>query len=133
MSFLIDTDICSAFLKDRTVVFNRFLQYSGHLQISAVTLGELFTWVFRANAPPTRLQGLLSMLSDMTVLPVDASIARRFGEIRAAQLDRGHVSPPADMWIAATAMEHDLTLVTHNLADFVGVPGLSVTDWLAPP
>ena len=37
-----------------------------------------------------------------------------------------------DLLIAATAMVHNLTVVTHNQKHFVTVPGLSVLDWLAP-
>src|SRR5262245_29585180 len=70
MSFLVDTDICSAHLKQRGPVTNRFLQYTGRLHISAVTVGELFTWALRANAPSQRLQALLDLLNDVTVLDV---------------------------------------------------------------
>jgi tRNA(fMet)-specific endonuclease VapC len=34
--------------------------------------------------------------------------------------------------IASVALIHDLTLVTHNTADFRSVPGLRLDDWLAP-
>ena len=44
MSFLLDTDICSAYLKGDRLVWKRFLQYSGGLHVSTVTVGELFTW-----------------------------------------------------------------------------------------
>jgi tRNA(fMet)-specific endonuclease VapC len=35
-----------------------------------------------------------------------------------------------DLLIAATALVHNLTLVTHNIRDFANVPGLTVQDWL---
>ena len=44
MSYLLDTDICSAYVKNNRLLANRFVQYGGRLQISTVTLGELFTW-----------------------------------------------------------------------------------------
>jgi predicted nucleic acid-binding protein len=37
-----------------------------------------------------------------------------------------------DLWIAATAIVHDLILETHNMRDFEHVPDLSVTDWTIP-
>ena len=58
MSFLVDTDNCSAYLKGHPLVIRRFLQYTGGLSISTVTLGELFTWTLRRTAPPKRLQDL---------------------------------------------------------------------------
>ncbi len=132
MSFLVDTDICSAHLKQQGPVTNRFLQYTGRLYISAVTVGELFTWALRGNAPPPRLQSLLDLLNDVTVLDVTEQIGRKFGELQAALFDVGRPAPEMDLFIAATALVHNLTLVTHNIRDFANVPGLAVQDWLNP-
>jgi predicted nucleic acid-binding protein len=44
LSFLLDTDICSAYLKGNHSVGNRVLQYGGRLYVSALTAGELYTW-----------------------------------------------------------------------------------------
>jgi predicted nucleic acid-binding protein len=41
MSFLVDTDICSAHLKEKGVVTSRFLQYTGRLHKSTITHGEM--------------------------------------------------------------------------------------------
>ena len=59
MSFLVDTDICSAHLKQRGALTHKFLQHMGNLHVSAITVGELYTWALRAKAPPRRLHGLL--------------------------------------------------------------------------
>jgi predicted nucleic acid-binding protein len=45
---------------------------------------------------------------------------------------QGGLPPEMDLLIAATALFHGLTLVTHNVQDFAAVPGLAVQDWLAP-
>ena len=132
MSFLIDTDVCSAYLRGDGRVFNRFLQHGGGLYVSAVSLAELYTWAFRANAPPGRLVGIADLLSQVAVVPVDQDVARRFGEVRAALLDQGRPVATPDLLIASTALLHDLTVVTHNTAHFVPVPGLRIADWLAP-
>jgi len=132
MSFLVDTDTCSAHLKGNALVSNRFLQYSGNLHISVVTLGELYTWALRAVAAPKRLQDVLDLLNDVRVLDATAPIARKFGEIRAGLMDRGLPTPDLDLLNAATALEHDLTVVTHNFADYQNVPGLRLIDWLVP-
>ena len=59
-------------------------------------------------------------------------MARRFGEVRAWQFDHGALSPDLDLLIAAVALVHNLTLVTHNSQDYVNVPGLNQVDWLIP-
>jgi predicted nucleic acid-binding protein len=117
LSFLVDTDICSAFLKGDRLVWGRFQQYGGRLHFSTITAGELFTWALRAKAAPLRLQGLLDLIRDVTVREVTPDVARTFGAVRARLLDQGIAAAEMDLFIAATALVHGLTVVTHNLAD----------------
>jgi tRNA(fMet)-specific endonuclease VapC len=131
MSFLIDTDVCSAHLRNVANVGSRFAQHSGRLCISTVSLAELYAWVSRTKSPPRHRHGLMALLSDMAILDVDHEVARQFGELRAAMLDRGQVVPGMDLLIAATALVHDLTMVTHNTRHFADIPGLTVEDWLS--
>jgi tRNA(fMet)-specific endonuclease VapC len=131
MSFLLDTDTCSALLKT-TALTHRFLQHSGGLHISTVTLSELFTWALRRSAPPQRLRGISDLLTDVTVLDVTPLVSRKFGEIQASLLDIGKPAPEMDLLIGATALVHDLTLVTHNLADYANIKDLRLVDWLSP-
>ncbi|HTN75897.1 MAG TPA: type II toxin-antitoxin system VapC family toxin [Pirellulaceae bacterium] len=131
MSFLIDTNICSAFAKGNRDVFTRFQQYYGRLYIATISIGELTTWVIRSQlAEPTRV-ALERFLQDVPCLNFDYQTAVKYGELRASQLERGVPMPVADLLIASTALIHDLTLVTHNVKDFVNVEGLRIEDWLA--
>lgn len=132
MSFLLDTNVCSAYMRGNGRVFNRFIQHSGGLYLSTVCLAELYAWVLRAAAPPGRLATLQQMLAGVSVLDVDSAVALKYGEVRAGLLDQGITIATADMLIAATALVHDLTVVTHNVAHFAPVPGLRVEDWIAP-
>lgn len=132
MSFLLDTDTCSAYLKGNPLVFNRFMQYTGRLHMSVVTLGELTIWVSRASAPPKRAQDLQDLLRGVATLDVTRDVARKFGEVQAGLMDAGTPAPEMDLLIAATALVHGLTLVTHNLADYANILGLTVVDWLMP-
>lgn len=131
MSFLVDSDTCSAYLKGDRRVWGRFMQYSGVLHVSVVTVGELFTWARRAKAPPQRLIDLQTLLGVATVLPVDLAVATKFGEVRALLLDAGTPAPDMDLLNASTALVHNLTVVTHNTRDYASIPGLSLDDWLA--
>ena len=47
-------------------------------------------------------------------------------------LQQGLSVPTTDLMIASTALVHDLTLVTHNRADYRNIPGLRLADWLTP-
>ena len=132
MSFLIDTDTCSAHIKGHVLVFNRFAQYAGRLYLSIVTLAELTIWTCRAAAPPQRSRDLQDLLK--LALPLDATVdvARKFGEIQAGLLDVGRPAPEMDLLIAATALVHGHTVVTHNIQDYAMIPGLTVVDWMVP-
>ena len=132
MSYLLDTDICSAYVKGNAAVFGRFLQYGGNLHISTITLGELLTWGLRANAAPRRLAKIREFLELVSVLDVTPEVAWKFGEIRAALLDAGGRVPEMDLMIAASALNNNLTVVTHNTADFAQIHGLRLEDWLTP-
>ena len=93
MSFLLDTDTCSAHLKQKGPVSNRFLQYAGGLHISTITLCELYAWALRASAPTQRADGLREMVRDLKVLEVTTEVAERYGRIQAALLDVGRPAP----------------------------------------
>ena len=56
MSFLLDTNICSAHLKRPAGLIHRFIQHSGRLFIPTVVLGELYTWAFKRADPAPLLQ-----------------------------------------------------------------------------
>jgi tRNA(fMet)-specific endonuclease VapC len=132
MSFLIDTDICSAQITGNRITFNKFMQHSGRLHVSVVTVAELVIWAFRAAAPPRRRQEVDDLLQLVTPLDVTTDVARKFGELQAALMDAGIPMPEMDLLIAATAVVHSLILVTHNTADYANVPGLTMLDWLSP-
>src|SRR5436309_193721 len=132
MSFLLDTDICSGYLKNDRSVVGRVMLHLGGLSISAVTAGELWTWALRANAPAIRLQGVRDFLNLATVHQITLPVAEKFGEIRAALLDQGLVVGVMDVLNAATALVLNLTLVTHNLRDYANIPGLTIDDWMVP-
>jgi len=66
------------------------------------------------------------------VLSFDQDGAEQFGRVRGSLLQQGISVPTADLMIASVALVHNLTLVTHNTADFQNIPGLRLDDWLTP-
>ncbi|MBA3315275.1 MAG: type II toxin-antitoxin system VapC family toxin [Planctomycetaceae bacterium] len=133
MSFLLDTNVCSAHLRRPGGLAHRFMQHTGRLAISTVVLGELLVWAHRrSNAKRIRDAIVSDLLPEVTILDYDRSCCEEFGRIRGDLLGRGVVVDPVDLMIAATALAHGLTLVTHNTRDFEHVPGLALEDWLSP-
>ncbi len=132
MSFLLDSDICSAYLRRPGSLFGRFMQYSGRLWISTITLSDLYTWAYKQDDPTVILNKVHDLLRDVQVLPFDDNCALELGKARGGLLRQGIMVSPVDFMIGSIALVHNLTLVTHNTADFQYIPGLRLEDWLAP-
>ncbi len=133
MSFLLDTDTCSFHLKRPSGLIHRFVQYSGRLYLPTIALAELYAWAYRRANPATLLHAIQNdLLRSVTVLDFDAVCAEQFGKIRGGLLQQGIQVATADLMIASVTLFHNLTLVTHNTADFQNIPGLPLDDWLVP-
>jgi len=131
MTHLLDTNICSAYLKRPGSLAHRFMQHGAGLAIPTLVLAELYTWAFRRSQPAPLLRLIEDDLIPLTtVLEFDAACARQFGQMRASLLTTGVVVNPVDLMIAAVAVVHDLTLVTHNIKHFEVIPDLRIEDWL---
>lgn len=79
--------------------------------VSAMSVGELEVGVLTASSTSERarrLRQLSAILDASPVLPADRAVAARYGQLRA---ETGRL-PSNDLWIAATALAHDLLLVT---------------------
>lgn len=131
MTYLLDTNTCSAFLRGNQQVFSHVMQYLGRTAVSTITVGELLTWGYRRKSQrwlsPSR-----KLLDDLMLLDVTEEIADQFARTRAELLDIGRPTPEMDLFIAVTAITHDLILITHNLQDFQHIPGLKLADWTIP-
>jgi tRNA(fMet)-specific endonuclease VapC len=130
MSFLLDTDTCSAYLKNDQKVLGKVMLHFGSLHVSVVTVGELLTWARRAKAPPSRLQGVRDLLAASAVHEIDLAVADKFGELRAMLLDKGITVGEMDLLNGSVALLHNLTMATHNTKDYANIPGLTLEDWL---
>lgn len=130
MSFLVDADVVSAHLRGRGNVTSQLLLHTGRLSLSLVTLAELNTWLQRSNTPQRYRDGLAILLPEFALLPVNEEVANQFGVIGARLLNRGQTVATPDLLIAATAIVHDLTLVTGNLRHFALIDGLRIENWL---
>ena len=131
MSFLLDTNVCSAHFRRPGGLSHRFIQHAGRLFIPSVVLAELYAGAYhRPNSAPL-IARINELLEDVQVLVFDGPCAERFGMIRGNLLRHGISVGTVDLMIASVALVHDLTLVTHNTRDFQHVPELRVEDWLS--
>jgi predicted nucleic acid-binding protein len=135
MAYLFDTDAISELLKPRPKAgYVRWLARIPREEqfTSAVVLGELYKGAFRSSAVARHLENFeRRVLPAVSVLAYDAAAARIYGQVRAYLEAKGRALADADLQIAATALLHDLELVTGNTKHFTRVPGLRVSPALA--
>jgi tRNA(fMet)-specific endonuclease VapC len=111
---------------------HRFIQYTGQIAISTVTLAELYAGAYKHSQASRLLALIADLLQEVQVIDFDSTCAERFGQVRGTLLRQGISVPTTDLMIAAVALVLDLTLVTHNTADYQNIPGLRLDDWLIP-
>jgi predicted nucleic acid-binding protein len=96
------------------------------LAVSIVSYGELFEGALGAPDPATELARFRRFLARLALLPLNDSIMERFARLRAELCRPGQLIPDLDLLIAATAMHHDLTLLTRNVRHFARIPKLKL-------
>jgi len=100
--------------------------------VSVISIGELSFGVESCTDPAERAAraAFLRKLESRPTLGVTRQTASAFGLIAASIKQAGRSPRPRynDLWIAAQAIEHGYRLLTTNVDDFAGVPGLQLTN-----
>ena len=135
MAYLFDTDAISELLRPRPLSI--YVDWLGTVPreeqfTSAVVIGELYKGAYRSQAQQHHLTNIeRRILPAVTALPYDVATAKKFGQIRARLEEAGTILPDADLQIAATAIYHDLELVSGNLRHFSRITELKINPILA--
>ena len=94
--------------------------------ISVVSLGEIFEGAYGFPDPPALLASYRQFLARFPVVPLSDPIMEVFARLRKDLRDKGRLIPDFDLAIAATALHHDLELVTRNLRHFGRIAELTI-------
>lgn len=130
--YLFDTDTVSNVMRKTPSpsLLQKLAQIASEDQfVSTITVGEIVYGAYRKANPQHYLNLLQQLWPNVTILSFDEDSAYVYGEIRAQMEQVGHVIGEPDLRIAAIALNHDFTIVTHNVAHFSQVPGIKVEDW----
>ena len=131
MSVLIDTNVAIFLADDREEVKRRIGMLDDTPVISLITLVELEGGVYADHDLfLQRRRHLDELLVWARVMPCDRAVVRAYANI-VASLGFAR-SRLLDRLIAATAIVHDLTLITTNGPDFANIPGLRLDIWPRP-
>ncbi|MGH9532679.1 MAG: type II toxin-antitoxin system VapC family toxin [Terriglobales bacterium] len=126
-SVLLDTNIViAAFRQERRLT--RRLAECPRLFLPSIVLGELYYGAFNSARLQENLARIENLAPESTVLVCDKQTAEHYGRIRKSLRHKGTPLPDNDVWIAATAQQHGLTLISRD-QHFREIEGLSLEAW----
>ena len=130
MRYLLDSDWVIDALRGRRASVrarNRIEQLAPHgIAISVISLAELSVGPNLVEASAQSRAEMLSFIEEFTLLGVDATTCEIFGRIKAGLQVRGQLIDDFDTMIGATALQHDLILMTNNTSHFERIDGLRI-------
>jgi tRNA(fMet)-specific endonuclease VapC len=125
--FLLDTNIIIALLEgDGPVLSN--LEQAPEVFVPAVAVGELFFGAAKSGRPSENTAKIEQFASGRAIVKCDLDVAREYGRLKEQLKEKGRPIPENDIWIAAAAKHHGMTLVTRD-GHFGEVEDLKTTDW----
>lgn len=125
--YLLDTVAAIARL-NKDSVFLGVLDPQGRLGIPIIVLGELFAGAENSAHVEANIKSIELLASQADVLLCDEQTARHYARIAQVLRKKGRPIPQNDMWIAALAIQHHLTLLTRD-RHFSLIDGLSLKSW----
>lgn len=124
---LLDTNAVIALFRNDPVIVSR-LKTVGEVFLCTVVLGELYYGVAKSSQTEKNLQILDEFVSQNVIIDVNEATARQYGSIKGHLRKKGRPIPENDIWIAAIAMQYNLTLLTRD-DHFTEVDNLIVETW----
>jgi tRNA(fMet)-specific endonuclease VapC len=128
-SYLLDTNVIIALFAGDTDVQGH-LATADEVFVPSIAIGELCFGALKSGRPVQNLARIDEFAANNVVLSCDTQTAHRYGEVKAALRREGHPIPENDIWVAAIALQHGLTLVTND-AHFREIRGLAAEAWQA--
>jgi predicted nucleic acid-binding protein len=132
MTYLVDANVLSEPTKPApsSKVVDWLSANERNLVVDSIVLGELYIGI--PALPPGRKRRQLeqwcdALMQTIECLPWDATVSRRWAKLVVDLKRKGERMPLLDGMIAATALQHDLTIATRNTRDFKKA-GLKVFD-----
>ena len=126
--YLLDTDTCIALLKKKPSVIQHLRDVGVHnCKISDVTIAELYFGAVKSGSEKhfNEVNQISSLFESYSILYL-----LKYAEIRCELEKKGLKIGDMDMFIAATALEEDLIIVTGNTDHFSRIEGLKIENWM---
>lgn len=132
--FLLDTNVCVQYLRGRSALVRGRLAAcsTSDIRICSVVLTELYRGALRSARSAHNRASIDQFTAPFVSLPFDDACADVCAQIQHHLETNGTPIGPYDLQIAAIALAHSCTVVTHNTSEFGRVPGLTLEDWETP-
>ena len=127
MKYLVDSDYIADYLVARphTTELLSSLVSEG-ISISLITVGEIYEGIYYGHDPQKGEVLFEQFLGTLPTLHLTPTIMQQFARLRGELMRTGKIIGDFDILIAATAIQHNLTLVTRNIKDYARIPSLQL-------
>ena len=126
-SYFLDTSIIIDYHKNKKEITELVDNLEGNLTSSYICLAELYEGIYRVKDSQEAEKAVLNFFENLTAVSgINLEVAQKFGYLRADLKNRGKVIGDIDTLIAATCINYNLTLITHNQKHFARIPDLKI-------
>ncbi len=130
MDYLLDTNICIHYFKGQFELKNKIEQIGFQkFSISEITLAELIYGAEKSQNKTQNIKVVENFAEMITVIPIFDSI-RIYGKEKARLKLKGTIISDLDLFIGATAILHDMILVTRNVGEFERMENIRIENWI---
>jgi tRNA(fMet)-specific endonuclease VapC len=125
-SYLLDTNIIIAFYGQDPKVLKRIAQ--DKIYVPAVVVGELWFGAEKSSKKSSNQKQIEALIDQVIILPVTEETSKHYGIIKNQLKQKGNPIPENDIWIAATAREYNIILVTRD-HHFSNIEEVKIETW----
>ena len=127
--YIIDSDTLISLVRGQHGVQQKMVHIGlSQCKVSEISLAELYVGAYKRN--DIKGMGQANYIAQTFEIVRISSHLEDYAKLRAGLERQGCKLDSMDLFIAASALAEDLTLVTHNTEHFSRVPGLKLEDWI---
>lgn len=127
--YIIDSDTLISLVRGQHGVQQKMVHIGlSQCKVSEISLAELYVDAYKRN--DIKGMGQANYIAQTFEIVRISSHLENYAKLRAGLERQGFKLDSMDLFIAASALAEDLTLVTHNTKHFSRVPGLKLEDWI---
>lgn len=128
MEYLLDTNVCINIFRNTGHIREK-IEKAGiaHCAVSEITIAELFYGAAKSGRAK-HFQDVYNVMRLFQIVPTSDCL-ERYGVLKSQLEQSGMRIDDFDLLIGATALQHRMTLVTHNIKHLARIPQIQIEDW----